>query len=451
MEDKYLEKTMERLNSGELKTIFRNISCIVIIGLTTSGRKHGQRRRKQEKIPVLYWFIRSNLVPPSSSRPFRTQFHWSYYTGQCCYFRAASSNTFIMSDVQSVYIPSSIRDWYLEVKIWATDRQYSFCLSIPWTKIIRNLIRSTWMNRDMHNTCIKHGRNIRIRKIGSKSILLWRNGWSSIKHDRTLSFFTKHFQLIVFRKLFGWKLERSYMRKYMRHLVLLPRSPWNMTGWKNWVQKLFNDQMDKLFNNLEVPNQTNQIQTRIMMIERGNPLFAVTQVTRNVQEKRPVLRRSKHVLFMKKLLNMIERGHPLFAVTQVTRKVTSNQCWTRWTLTPEYLDCHILLWNKLRTLLFVNWSRRSRTTLTDNFFNEIYNKTKPTTCSVRRQRKWFRTWATWSCLNCSRRTPRRSAKNAYHVGVKASSIAHAGISKKEIAANRGFIELHWSFSQFQST
>ena len=58
------------------------------------------------------------------------------------------------------------------------------------------------------------------------------------------------------------------------------------------------------------------------MIERCNPLFAVTQVTRKVQEKRPVLRRSKHVLFMKKLLNMIERGHPLFAVTQVTRKVS---------------------------------------------------------------------------------------------------------------------------------
>ena len=31
-------ETMERLNSGESKTIFRNISCIVIIGLTKSGR-----------------------------------------------------------------------------------------------------------------------------------------------------------------------------------------------------------------------------------------------------------------------------------------------------------------------------------------------------------------------------------------------------------------------------
>ena len=33
---------MERLNCGESKTIFRNISCIVIIGLTSSGRASWQ-------------------------------------------------------------------------------------------------------------------------------------------------------------------------------------------------------------------------------------------------------------------------------------------------------------------------------------------------------------------------------------------------------------------------
>ena len=44
---------------------------------------HGRRSRKQEKIPVLYWFVMSNLVPPSSPRSFRTQSHWSFATGQC--------------------------------------------------------------------------------------------------------------------------------------------------------------------------------------------------------------------------------------------------------------------------------------------------------------------------------------------------------------------------------
>ena len=173
-------------------------------------------------------------------------------------FWATSSKTFIMSDVPSIYIPS-IRDWYLEVKIWATDRQYSFCLWIPWTKTIRILIRSTWMHRVMHNQCIKHGRNLRKLCIGSTSILLWRKDWSSIKYDRTLSFFTKHSQLCGFRKFFGWNMEKSYMKKNMNHLDLLQRFLWNMTGWKNSVQKLLHDQMDKLFNHPKVPNQTNRL------------------------------------------------------------------------------------------------------------------------------------------------------------------------------------------------
>ena len=46
---------------------------------------HGRRRRKQEKISVLYWFFRRSSLPLSSSRSFRTQSHWSYFTGQCRY------------------------------------------------------------------------------------------------------------------------------------------------------------------------------------------------------------------------------------------------------------------------------------------------------------------------------------------------------------------------------
>ena len=38
----------------------------------------------------------------------------------------------------------------------------------------------------------------------------------------------------------------------------------------------------------------------------------------------------------------------------------------------------------------VRESRRSRTTFTDILFNTIYNKTKPTTRTVRWQSKWFR-------------------------------------------------------------
>ena len=70
----------------------------------------------------------------------------------------------------------------------------------------------------------------------------------------------------------------------------------------------------------KVPNQTNQLQTQIMIqlgyplldpTELGNPLLEPTQGSRQVEDKRPVLRRSKHVLFIEKVLHMIERCNPL--------------------------------------------------------------------------------------------------------------------------------------------
>ena len=49
MENKYLEKMMEQLNSGEPKTTFRNISRIVLIGLTVSGRKAWQEEEEETR------------------------------------------------------------------------------------------------------------------------------------------------------------------------------------------------------------------------------------------------------------------------------------------------------------------------------------------------------------------------------------------------------------------
>ena len=67
-----------------LKIIFGTILCNLNIGLTMCGRaKWQRRRRKQEKISILYWSFRRNSIPPSSSRSFRTQSRWSFITGQC--------------------------------------------------------------------------------------------------------------------------------------------------------------------------------------------------------------------------------------------------------------------------------------------------------------------------------------------------------------------------------
>ena len=126
---RYPEKMLEQLNSEESKTIFKNISC-VIIGLMKSGRKAWQEEeetRKDKSIVLIHQekFFTSELFLVSQDA---ISLILLYKTMSL--FRTVSSRTFIMSDVQSIYIPSSIRDWYLEVKICATGRQYSFCLWI---------------------------------------------------------------------------------------------------------------------------------------------------------------------------------------------------------------------------------------------------------------------------------------------------------------------------------
>ena len=157
-------------------------------------------------------------------------------------------------------------------------------------------MRLTGVHRVMHNTCTKHGRDIRTQYIGSTSILLWRKDWSSIRLDRTPSFFKKHFQLIVFRKLLGWKLEKSYTRKYACHLDFFPRSHWNTNGKENWVQNMLNDQ--KLGNFLEVSNRTNQFQ--IQVVKEWRPVITRDVIsvqdgrkTSRSQEIEPVVETSK--------------------------------------------------------------------------------------------------------------------------------------------------------------
>ena len=124
-------------------------------------------------------------------------------------------------------------------RIQATDRQYSFCLLILETKSIRILNILTWMYRVVHNTCIKHGRNIKTRYIGSILILQFGKDWHSIRLDRMQLSFKRHFQLIVFQKFLDWKLEKSFMRKHTCHLHLHQRSRYVTIGQKNPVLKRF--------------------------------------------------------------------------------------------------------------------------------------------------------------------------------------------------------------------
>ena len=66
--------------------------------------------------------------------------------------------------------------------------------------------------------------------IGLTSNLLNTQDLSSVKQDRTQSSFTTHSQLIVSQRLSWWKLEKSYTRKYMRHLDFLRRFHFKTVG-----------------------------------------------------------------------------------------------------------------------------------------------------------------------------------------------------------------------------
>ena len=223
-------------------------------------------------------------------------------------FRTVSSSTFITSDVQSIYSPSSTSIDTGRTEFWATDRQYSFFRWIPFLR------RSTWNHRVLHGTCTKHERNIQIRCIGSTSTLLWRKDWNSIRQDRTPSTFTKHSQLSVTRKLFGWKLEKSFSKTFLHHLGLLQRFLWNMSGRENWVRSCSTSRRRSCSTIKKGSHQANQIPAQIMKVRRM-PLFVVMQITRQVHF---VLRKSTHVLFMKKLWITTERGDPLFAEMQIS-------------------------------------------------------------------------------------------------------------------------------------
>ena len=209
---------------------------------------HGRRRRKQEKIPVLYWFFRNNCVSPSSSRTFRMQSQWSFISVQCWYSeRILPIYLWYWMCVQSsFYHQLWINTWRSKFE-QTTDSIYSFCLLILGTKVTRILKRLTWMYHVERDTCTVHGRNIKTRYIGSTPILRLRKDWHSIRHDRMQSSFKEYFQLIVFQKLLDWRLEKSYMKKHTCHLDLHQRSHYVTIGQRSWVRKLNISQLDRQY------------------------------------------------------------------------------------------------------------------------------------------------------------------------------------------------------------
>ena len=86
------------------------------------------------------------------------------------------SLTFTTSDAHSIFILLSTMDWYLEVKICAEDQQCSFFLLIQEMKVTETLNVLTSLYHVSLDTCIVHGRCIKMRYFGSILILAITEG-----------------------------------------------------------------------------------------------------------------------------------------------------------------------------------------------------------------------------------------------------------------------------------
>ena len=127
---------------------------------------------------------------------------------------------------------------------WAKSVRSSFGRVVMGKATCGNLIQARlakilWtssepcLNREFPRMELKNFHTLRLRECTATSILLLRKDWHSIRLGRMQSSFKKHFQLIVFRTLLGWKLEKSYTKKYTCHLDHRQRSHWNTNGSEN--------------------------------------------------------------------------------------------------------------------------------------------------------------------------------------------------------------------------
>ena len=147
------------------------------------------------------------------------------------------------------------------------------------------------MNRVMHNTCMKAWKR-------HQNNVLGRHQSCSEEKIKVLSdsIARNHSSQNTSSLLYSESCQDGNWRSHKREIThATSASTKDLTtsrlDKRIGVLKMPNDQKDKLCNNLEFSNRTNQYQTQIM-IERGNPLLEATQGSRQVEENRPVPNRS---------------------------------------------------------------------------------------------------------------------------------------------------------------
>ena len=184
--------------------------------------------------------------------------------------------------------------------------------------------------------------------------------------------FKEHFQLIVFQKLWDWRLERSYMRNHICLLDHHQRSLWNTIsiGLKEMINRVlqlnisqlensFNSHLEKQFK-LVLPSQPNSLNP--LKIERRNLWKMKKNASWEITIERGNLWKEARTKCKKLvLLNIV-----------ITRTSSTLRLMTK-TSTSTSPVCQIRWWNDHMVLTFITWFSRSRITLNEKHFKVISN------------------------------------------------------------------------------
>ena len=290
------------------REFLRIILCFVIIGLTKSGRTAWQEEEedKSKDFSIVLILQEQNSIPPSSSRSFRTQSHWSYtalhdkvlipnnFFEYICH-RGCAIN--LHSIVNSGLIPGgqnlSNRQTVFFLLVDPMDKEHkdpdAIDLEAPR---LAQYMHKAWKKHQKHDvlgryqTCSKKRIEVlsdaieRYHSSRKTPSLLYPESCSDgnlRSHIRkslcTISASSKDFLKHDWMKELGSEVARQPEGEVARQAKKSPTNPANPKS-KSWYN-------------------------------RGDPLFA--------QKERPVLRKSKHVPLVKKLKITTERRDPLIA------------------------------------------------------------------------------------------------------------------------------------------
>ena len=265
---------------------------------------HGRRRRRKENISVLYWFFRRNSLPPSSSRSFRTQSCWSIITGQCL-----DSGRFFFKDIYhvgcAINLHSIINSGLIPGGPNLSKRQTVFFLPVnPMDKEHKDLetidLEAPRLARYMHTAWKKH-----------QNTVCWVD--INLAQKKGLKFYqTRSNNIILHETLPAYcipKVVRMGTGEIKNEKVYASPPPPKISLKHDWMKELGSEvarQPEGEIVRQAKGSQPTQPNPNPNHARTGDPLFAL-------KEEHPVLRKSKHVLLVKKLQITIERWDPLFA------------------------------------------------------------------------------------------------------------------------------------------